>query len=53
MPGLYLAGDHTRQPYVATMEGAVVSGHLAAQAAIARLKARQTAPPPRTTSSCR
>jgi 15-cis-phytoene desaturase len=28
--GLTLAGDYTRQPYLATMEGAVVSGQLAA-----------------------
>ena len=31
--GLSLAGDYTRQRYVATMEGAVVSGKLAAKAA--------------------
>jgi 15-cis-phytoene desaturase len=31
--GLSLAGDYTRQPYVATMEGAVISGRLAAEAA--------------------
>jgi 15-cis-phytoene desaturase len=30
--GLTLAGDYTRQPYIATMEGAVVSGKLAADA---------------------
>ena len=30
--GLTLAGDYTRQPYIATMEGAVVSGQLAAAA---------------------
>jgi 15-cis-phytoene desaturase len=30
--GLTLAGDYTRQPYIATMEGAVVSGQLAAGA---------------------
>jgi 15-cis-phytoene desaturase len=30
--GLTLAGDYTRQPYIATMEGAVVSGKLAAAA---------------------
>lgn len=29
--GLTLAGDYTRQPYLATMEGAVVSGRLAAE----------------------
>jgi 15-cis-phytoene desaturase len=32
VPGLTLAGDYTRQQYIATMEGAVVSGRLAAQA---------------------
>ena len=32
VPGLSLAGDYTRQPFVATMEGAVVSGRLAAAA---------------------
>jgi 15-cis-phytoene desaturase len=31
IPGLTLAGDYTRQEYLATMEGAVVSGKLAAQ----------------------
>ncbi|HSH31103.1 MAG TPA: FAD-dependent oxidoreductase [Candidatus Saccharimonadales bacterium] len=35
VPGLALAGDYTRQPYVGTMEGAVVSGTLAAQAVLA------------------
>jgi 15-cis-phytoene desaturase len=28
---LTLAGDYTRQPYLATMEGAVVSGQIAAR----------------------
>jgi 15-cis-phytoene desaturase len=32
IPGLTLAGDYTRQQYLATMEGAVVSGQLAADA---------------------
>jgi 15-cis-phytoene desaturase len=32
VPGLTLAGDYTRQQYLATMEGAVVSGRLAARA---------------------
>jgi 15-cis-phytoene desaturase len=32
IPGLTLAGDYTRQQYLATMEGAVVSGRLAARA---------------------
>jgi 15-cis-phytoene desaturase len=31
IPGLILAGDYTKQPYVATMEGAVVSGQRAAK----------------------
>ena len=31
IPGLTLAGDYTRQEYLATMEGAVVSGRLAAR----------------------
>lgn len=31
--GLSLAGDYTQQPFVATMEGAVISGQLAAKAA--------------------
>jgi 15-cis-phytoene desaturase len=30
VPGLTLAGDYTQQPYLATMEGAVVSGRTAA-----------------------
>jgi 15-cis-phytoene desaturase len=32
VPGLALAGDYTRQPWVASMEGAVVSGERAAAA---------------------
>lgn len=32
VPGLTLAGDYTRQQYLATMEGAVFSGRLAARA---------------------
>ncbi|WPZ19996.1 FAD-dependent oxidoreductase [Geobacillus subterraneus] len=35
VPGLTLAGDYTRQPYFATMEGAVLSGQRAA-AVVAR-----------------
>jgi 15-cis-phytoene desaturase len=31
IPGLVLAGDYTKQPYLATMEGAVVSGKNAAE----------------------
>jgi 15-cis-phytoene desaturase len=30
-PGLHLAGDWTRQPFLSTMEGAVRSGHAAAR----------------------
>jgi 15-cis-phytoene desaturase len=37
IPGLYLAGDYTRQRYLATMEGAVYSGRLAAKAILKRL----------------
>jgi 15-cis-phytoene desaturase len=37
VPGLSLAGDFTRQPFVATMEGAVVSGQLAAEIAATAL----------------
>src|SRR5690606_6315188 len=32
IPGLTLAGDYTKQKYLATMEGAVYSGKLAAKA---------------------
>ena len=35
--GLILAGDYTKQPYLATMEGAVVSGNIAAQLVIDQL----------------
>jgi 15-cis-phytoene desaturase len=38
IPGLVLAGDYTKQPYLATMEGAVVSGKLAAEAIFAQAK---------------
>jgi 15-cis-phytoene desaturase len=31
-PGLALAGDYTKQPFICSMEGAVVSGRLAAEA---------------------
>ena len=34
VPGLALAGDYTKQPYICSMEGAVVSGRLAAEAVI-------------------
>jgi 15-cis-phytoene desaturase len=38
VPGLTLAGDYTRQPYFATMEGAVVSGEQAAAIVIQQLQ---------------
>ncbi len=31
IPGLFLAGDYTKQPFLATMEGAVISGQRAAR----------------------
>jgi 15-cis-phytoene desaturase len=34
VPGLTLAGDYTRQPFSASMEGAVLSGRLASEAVI-------------------
>lgn len=34
IPGLALAGDYTRQPFICSMEGAVISGRLAAEALI-------------------
>jgi 15-cis-phytoene desaturase len=34
VPGLALAGDYTRQPFICSMEGAVVSGRLAAESLI-------------------
>jgi uncharacterized protein with NAD-binding domain and iron-sulfur cluster len=45
--GLYLAGDYTEGPYPATLEGAVRSGRLAAQAALRapRPPARREAAP--------
>lgn len=36
VPRLYLAGDYTKQPFLATMEGAVVSGNLAAEAVLSQ-----------------
>ena len=35
--GLALAGDYTKQKYLATMEGAVVSGHAATDAILSRI----------------
>jgi len=32
--GFYLAGDYTKQKYLASMEGAVLSGKLCAQAIV-------------------
>jgi 15-cis-phytoene desaturase len=44
IPGLTLAGDYTYQQYIATMEGAVVSGRLAARAVeAARWRVRRAA----------
>lgn len=40
--GLTLAGDYTRQKFLATMEGAVVSGQLAAQTVNGRLAEMRT-----------
>lgn len=37
LPGLVLAGDYTKQPYSASMEGAVISGQRAAEAVMAGL----------------
>ena len=38
VPGLALAGDYTRQKYLGTMEGAVVSGERAAEIAARALE---------------
>ncbi|WP_258932885.1 FAD-dependent oxidoreductase [Nesterenkonia pannonica] len=43
--GLVLAGDYTAQKYLGTMEGAVVSGQLAAQAAMAQELSGRVAEP--------
>lgn len=34
LEGFYLAGDYTKQKYLASMEGAVLSGKLCAQAIV-------------------
>jgi 15-cis-phytoene desaturase len=34
VPGLFLAGDYTKQPFSASMEGAVIAGQRAAQAVL-------------------
>jgi 15-cis-phytoene desaturase len=39
IPGLTLAGDYTKQEYLATMEGAVVSGRRAARLVLDRTNA--------------
>ena len=36
IPGLALAGDYTRQDYICSMEGAVISGQLAVEALIGK-----------------
>lgn len=47
VPGLYLAGTYTATGWPATLEGAVLSGHAAARAALARLSLQAPpAPPP-------
>ncbi len=38
IPGLALAGDYTKQPYICSMEGAVVSGRLGAEAVAESIK---------------
>jgi 15-cis-phytoene desaturase len=38
IPGLHLAGDYTRQRYLATMEGAVYSGYLAAKSVLKQVR---------------
>lgn len=38
VPGLTLAGDYTRQYYLTTMEGAVISGERAAELVVSRLE---------------
>ncbi|HEV2809556.1 MAG TPA: FAD-dependent oxidoreductase [Acidimicrobiales bacterium] len=40
VPGLSLAGDYTRQKFMASMEGAVISGQRAAQAALKEVAAQ-------------
>jgi 15-cis-phytoene desaturase len=38
IPGLALAGDYTRQSHICSMEGAVTSGRLAAEAVLGKVK---------------
>jgi 15-cis-phytoene desaturase len=40
VPGLALAGDYTKQPLICTMEGAVIAGRLAAEAAASNISTR-------------
>ena len=40
VPGLTLAGDYTKQPLICTMEGAVIAGRLAAEAATSNISIR-------------
>ena len=44
VPNLFLAGDYTRQDYMASMEGAVRSGQRAAQAVLANAECGGAAP---------
>jgi len=44
VPGLTLAGDYTRQKFLATMEGAVISGERAAQIVLGRLSGEDRKP---------
>lgn len=46
IPGLTLAGDYTRQQYLATMEGAVVSGRIAADVVEETAQGRPVRLPP-------
>ena len=46
VPNLFLAGDYTQQDYMASMEGAVRSGRLAAQALLKQRPMLFAAPPP-------
>lgn len=49
--GFYLAGDYTKQKYLASMEGAVLSGKLCAQA-IVQVNSRMTPHPSSCSCSC-
>jgi 15-cis-phytoene desaturase len=41
IPGLALAGDYTRQSHICSMEGAVSSGRLAAEAVMGKVKSKK------------